>query len=91
MQEGGLAQRSAVGVCNRRLSDIDRMLSDSYGVMCRSGHLCAQPLVDHRTTDEVLRISVYVYNSEDEIGRVFEAMAEIHEALGNQNGSGNRR
>jgi cysteine desulfurase/selenocysteine lyase len=71
----------------QNLSDIARILSDSYGIMCRSGHLCAQPLVDSLTDSEVLRISAYVYNNEDDVCRVFDALDEIHEVLTGRAGS----
>lgn len=65
-----------------QLHDIARMLSDSYGIMCRTGHLCAQPIVDRLTPGEVLRISAYVYNTADEIRHAFEALDEIGAAVG---------
>jgi cysteine desulfurase/selenocysteine lyase len=63
------------------LGDVARMLSDAYGVMCRSGHLCAQPLVDALHDGEVLRFSAYIYNTEDEIRGAFTALDEIHALL----------
>lgn len=60
------------------LKDLVRILSDSYGIMCRSGHLCAQPLVDALTPGEVLRVSAYLYNTEQEIVRFFEVLDEVH-------------
>jgi cysteine desulfurase/selenocysteine lyase len=65
-----------------RLGDIARMLSDGYGVMCRTGHLCAQPVVSRLTGGEVLRLSAYVYNSAKEIRWAFEALDEIATSLG---------
>jgi len=59
------------------LSDVARALSDSYGIMCRSGHMCAQPIVDAHGTGEVLRISGYVYNTASEIEGAFRALDEI--------------
>ncbi|WP_433328083.1 aminotransferase class V-fold PLP-dependent enzyme [Spirillospora sp. CA-294931] len=64
------------------LREIARIMSDSYGIMCRSGHLCAQPLVDRFTDHEVLRISAYVYNDEEQIARAFAALDEILPTLG---------
>jgi cysteine desulfurase/selenocysteine lyase len=65
----------------RDLGDVARMLSDSYGVMCRTGHLCAQPLVDYLCEDEVLRLSAYIYNTRDDIMRGFVALDEIYPSL----------
>jgi cysteine desulfurase / selenocysteine lyase len=61
------------------LSDVSRALSDSHGVMCRNGHLCAQPLVDHYTGGEVLRMSAYLYNTVDEIEYALSALDEVIE------------
>ncbi|TSC34377.1 aminotransferase class V-fold PLP-dependent enzyme [Corallococcus sp. Z5C101001] len=59
------------------LSDVARSLSDSYGIMCRSGHLCAQPMVDAAASGEVLRASAYVYNTPEELERLFQALDEL--------------
>lgn len=64
-----------------KLTDVARMLSDAYGIMCRSGHLCAQPVVDHFTDGEVLRASAYLYNTKEDILRFFEALDEIEARL----------
>ena len=64
------------------LGDIARAWSDSYGFMCRSGHLCAQPLVDQLTPGEVIRVSAYIYNSEEEIISFFEALDTIYQIYG---------
>lgn len=59
------------------LSDICISLSDSYGVMCRNGHLCAQPFVSHHSNGQVLRISAYIYNTEDEIEYALNSLDEV--------------
>jgi cysteine desulfurase/selenocysteine lyase len=64
------------------LSDIARSLSDSYGIMCRTGHLCAQPIVDNQMNGEVLRISAYIYNTVEEIERFYKALDELVSFLG---------
>ena len=61
--------------------DVARVLSDSYGIMCRTGHHCAQPLIDAFTTHDVLRISAYVYNTEEEIAAFFSALDDVHAAF----------
>lgn len=58
------------------LGGLAQILSDSYGVMCRTGHMCAQPLVDQIAGGQVLRMSTYVYNTGDEVGRAFAALDE---------------
>lgn len=64
------------------LSDIARALSDSYGIMCRTGHMCAQPVVDDQMNGEVLRISAYIYNSVTEIEHFYESLDELVSCLG---------
>ncbi len=63
------------------LGDIARMLSDSYGVMCRTGHMCAQPLVDYLADGEILRASAYIYNTQQDVMDLFQALDEIHRAI----------
>lgn len=64
------------------LSDIARSLSDSYGIMCRTGHMCAQPIVDQQMSGEVLRISAYIYNTTEEIDRFYQSLDELVYFLG---------
>jgi cysteine desulfurase / selenocysteine lyase len=63
------------------LGDIARMLSDSYGVMCRTGHMCAQPLVDYLANGEILRASGYLYNTKQDVMDLFQALDEIQRVL----------
>ncbi len=63
------------------LDDIARVLSDSYGLICRSGHLCAQPYVDKLAQGQVLRISAYIYNDELDIEKFFNALDEISQVM----------
>ena len=61
----------------KNLSEVARILSDTYGIMCRSGHLCSQPFVSAFAGGEVLRASAYVYNTEDEIDHLFRSLDQI--------------
>jgi cysteine desulfurase / selenocysteine lyase len=74
---GPIFSFSIEGISN--LGDAVRALSDSYGVMCRSGHLCAQPLVDAHTDGEIIRMSAHVYNTKEEIHRSMEALDKIRQ------------
>jgi cysteine desulfurase/selenocysteine lyase len=62
--------------------EVARLLSDSYGIMCRSGYLCAQPLVTHVAEGEVLRASAYLYNTASEVERFYEALDELASWMG---------
>jgi cysteine desulfurase / selenocysteine lyase len=57
--------------------EVARMLSDSYGFMVRSGHMCAQPLVTELAGGEILRASAYFYNQVEEIERFYQALNEL--------------
>ena len=79
-------QRCAIGSIRIKgcddLSDIARSLSDSYGIMCRTGHMCAQPIIDDQMGGEVLRISAYLYNTTDEIEKFYQSLDELVSFLG---------
>ncbi|MCB5181246.1 aminotransferase class V-fold PLP-dependent enzyme [Streptomyces antimicrobicus] len=57
--------------------EVARLLSDSYGCMVRSGHMCAQPLVSGTAGGEVLRVSAYLYNDVAEIEGFYQALDEL--------------
>ncbi|MGC1283802.1 MAG: aminotransferase class V-fold PLP-dependent enzyme [Streptosporangiaceae bacterium] len=77
---GAILSFTVDGVHN--LKEIAKILSDSYGVMCRTGHMCAQPFVDRFTDDEVLRVSGYVYNDHDDISLLFSALDAVVMVVG---------
>lgn len=64
-----------------KMSDVARMLSDSYGIMCRSGHMCTQPFLRQQQTGEVLRASAYLYNTPENIHSFFQALDDVHQIL----------
>jgi cysteine desulfurase/selenocysteine lyase len=64
--------------------EVARLLSDSYGIMCRSGYMCAQPLVQYLAEGEVLRVSAYLYNDVAEIAFLFSALDELARWIGLQ-------
>lgn len=57
--------------------EVARLLSDSYGYMVRSGHMCAQPLVTELAGGETLRVSAYLYNEVSEIEGFYQALDEL--------------
>lgn len=63
------------------LSDLAQSLSDGYGVLCRSGHLCSQPFVTAAAGGPVLRLSAYAYNDVADVQRASVAIAELLEAM----------
>ena len=81
---GGIVSVAVRGC--RDLGELARILSDSYGVMCRTGHLCAQPYVDAAARGQVLRISTYAYTTEDDVTTAFKALDEAFPLLGAERG-----
>jgi cysteine desulfurase/selenocysteine lyase len=59
------------------MGNIARMLSDSYGIMTRSGHMCAQPFVDYLSDGEIFRASCYLYNNRQDLIDFFQALDEL--------------
>jgi cysteine desulfurase/selenocysteine lyase len=68
------------GMSGTRMDVLARALSDSYGVMCRSGYLCSQPLVTKYAEGPVLRLSGYVYTGADDLARLFSALDDLDAA-----------
>ena len=52
-------------------------LLDARGICVRAGHHCAQPLMDRLKVPALTRASPYLYNTEAELGQLFDALAEI--------------
>lgn len=63
------------------LDDAARILSDTYGVICRNGHLCAQPYIDEHAASQVLRVSAYLYTTDSDIDYFFDSLDEVSELL----------
>ncbi|GHD97718.1 aminotransferase class V-fold PLP-dependent enzyme [Streptomyces alanosinicus] len=84
---GGLSEQNRLPVLTVTLrgvpdpSAVARALSDSYGVMCRSGYFCAQPYFAAHRQSAGLRIAPYLYNTEGEIAHTFAALDELHPLL----------
>jgi len=52
-------------------------LLDAEGVCVRAGHHCAQPLMDRLKVPALTRASPYLYNTEAEIDRMFDALEKV--------------
>jgi cysteine desulfurase/selenocysteine lyase len=70
--------RTKSGVISFNLGDVHAhdmaTLLDEDGIAVRSGHHCAQPLMEWLGVTSTTRASVYVYNNEDEIDRLVESI-----------------
>ncbi len=56
--------------------DIGTLL-DQQGIAVRTGHHCTQPLLAMLGEETTARISLYFYNSEQEIDRLVKALHTI--------------
>jgi cysteine desulfurase/selenocysteine lyase len=61
--------------------DVAYLLDKLAGVAVRSGHHCAQPLVNVLGTTATVRASFYVYNTVEEINTFIEALKEVEKKL----------
>lgn len=77
-RKGGVISFNVKGV---HAHDVAQVL-DSFGVAVRSGFHCAQPLVESLDQVAVVRMSFYVYNTEEEIGWTVGKLREVKKILG---------
>lgn len=56
-------------------------IMDKYGVAIRSGHHCAQPLMKHFGLSALSRISLYLYNTFDDIDKAIYAIKKVKEVF----------
>ncbi len=56
--------------------DVTTML-DLQNIAIRSGHLCAQPILRHFGLETAMRVSFGIYNTEEEVDRLVEALSAI--------------
>jgi cysteine desulfurase/selenocysteine lyase len=55
---------------------------DREGIAIRAGHHCAQPLMEHYDVPATARASFYVYNNEEEVDRLAEALHKAQKVFG---------
>lgn len=55
---------------------------DEAGIAVRSGHHCAQPLMKRLGMDNTARASFYIYNSEDDVDALVEALKTAQRLFG---------
>ena len=70
--------KNRVGVIAFNLGDIHShdiaTVLDQYGVAVRSGHMCAQPLVEKYCDGAIVRASFYLYNTKDDVDALVTAL-----------------
>ena len=60
--------------------DLTKLL-DTYGICIRSGHHCAQPILNKYKVNSLNRISLYFYNTKDEIDFFYEKLNKVIKIL----------
>jgi cysteine desulfurase/selenocysteine lyase len=55
---------------------------DREGIAVRAGHHCAQPLMEHYGVPATARASFYVYNTEQEVDKLVEALVKAQQVFG---------
>ncbi len=66
---------------NAHPHDIASIL-DVEGICIRSGHHCAQPLMDRYDLAATARASFYVYNDTEDVDRLVAALGKVNEVFG---------
>jgi cysteine desulfurase/selenocysteine lyase len=76
-KRGGIAAFDLAGI---HAHDIASIL-DAEGIAIRSGHHCAQPLMEELDLAATARASFYVYNTAGEVDRLVEALHKVVEVF----------
>ncbi len=61
--------------------DVSSVLNDDH-VCVRAGHHCAQPLMQFLNVGSTARVSMYFYNTEEEVDRFLEKLAGVRKVMG---------
>ncbi|WP_172195523.1 cysteine desulfurase [Saccharibacillus qingshengii] len=79
-------QERKVGIVTFNLDEVHphdvATVLDSYGVAIRAGHHCCQPLMRWLNVSSTARASVYLYNNEQDIDRMIDALIRTKEYFG---------
>jgi cysteine desulfurase/selenocysteine lyase len=63
------------------VEQISTILSDCHTIYVRSGYHCAQPLFTAHKVAGALRVSLHVYNTEDEVNRFISVLKDLEPIL----------
>lgn len=79
---GPLEAKDRLGVISFNIKNIHphdvASILDSAGIAVRSGHHCAQPLMNHLNIENAIRVSLYIYNTIEEIDKLVEVLLKTH-------------
>jgi len=80
---GSLNSKERIGLISFNIKslnshDVALMLDEASNIMVRSGHLCCMPLMKYFGLKEgAVRVSLYLYNTEEEVDTFLETVKEI--------------
>ena len=80
---GSLNSKERIGLVSFNIKDLNShdvalMLDEASNIMVRSGHLCCMPLMKYFGLKEgAVRVSLYLYNTEEEVDTFLETVKEI--------------
>ena len=61
--------------------DISSIL-DGFGINIRAGHHCAEPLMKYLKVQSTARVSLYLYNDEEDVDALLEAIPQVRKTMG---------
>jgi cysteine desulfurase/selenocysteine lyase len=79
---GGLVSFAVPGIHPHDLASI----IDDDGVAIRAGHHCAMPLMDHLGVTATARASFYIYNTEEDVEALVNAIERAFQVMGVEEG-----
>jgi len=57
--------------------DVALMLDEASGITVRSGHHCCMPLMNYLHVEGTVRVSLYLYNTEEEVDKFLNSVESI--------------
>ena len=57
--------------------DVALMLDEASGITVRSGHHCCMPLMNYLYVEGTVRVSLYLYNTEEEVDKFLKSVESI--------------
>ena len=90
---GEIADLRIIGSARQKVSVISFVMNDAHphdigtildseGIAIRTGHHCAQPLMQRYQVSATARASLAFYNTRDEIDALTDGLVKVHEVLG---------
>lgn len=83
---GGNNEKNRTGIVSFNVADVHphdtATILATHGVAVRAGHHCAQPLMLYLGVNSTCRMSLYFYNTEEDIDRLADALITVRGVLG---------